>query len=74
MNPNIAAHLIAEQAPVPSEERSVSACDGGHRELGHLRVYINLELDMRTYKCSERTGQPMDTDGSTTDSTDGLYK
>ncbi|KAL3105537.1 hypothetical protein niasHT_026971 [Heterodera trifolii] len=42
VNPNIAAHLIAELAPVPSEERVVR-CDGGHRELGHPRVYINLD-------------------------------
>lgn len=41
VNPSIAAHLIAELAPVPSEERVVR-CDGGHRELGHPRVYINL--------------------------------
>ncbi|KAL3105517.1 hypothetical protein niasHT_026951 [Heterodera trifolii] len=42
VNPNIAAHLIAELAPVPSEERVVR-CDGGHAALGHLRVYINLD-------------------------------
>uniref|UniRef100_A0A914HEV9 Zinc finger CHCC-type domain-containing protein n=1 Tax=Globodera rostochiensis TaxID=31243 RepID=A0A914HEV9_GLORO len=42
VNPNIAAHLIAELAPVPSEEHTVR-CDGGHRELGHPRVYINLD-------------------------------
>uniref|UniRef100_A0A183BV49 Zf-CHCC domain-containing protein n=1 Tax=Globodera pallida TaxID=36090 RepID=A0A183BV49_GLOPA len=28
-----------------SEERTVR-CDGGYRELGHPRVYINLELDI----------------------------
>lgn len=42
MNPNIAAHLIAEQAPIASKEQIVS-CDGGHPGLGHPRVYINLD-------------------------------
>jgi len=42
VNPNIAAHLIAEQPPISSEE-SVVWCDGGHPALGHPRVYINLD-------------------------------
>jgi NADH dehydrogenase (ubiquinone) Fe-S protein 6 len=42
VNPNIAAHLIAELAPVPSEE-SVAFCDGGHRHGGHPKVFINLD-------------------------------
>uniref|UniRef100_A0A914HGH3 Secreted protein n=1 Tax=Globodera rostochiensis TaxID=31243 RepID=A0A914HGH3_GLORO len=34
------------------------------RRIGHAHIH----------KCSERTGQPMDTDGSATNRTDGLYK
>uniref|UniRef100_A0A914L5J7 Zinc finger CHCC-type domain-containing protein n=1 Tax=Meloidogyne incognita TaxID=6306 RepID=A0A914L5J7_MELIC len=42
VNPNIAAHLVAEQAPVPSED-SVVFCDGGHFHGGHPKVFINLD-------------------------------
>lgn len=41
MNPNIAAHLIAEQKPIPCDEHVVS-CDGGHSSLGHPKIFINL--------------------------------
>uniref|UniRef100_A0A1I8B2L1 Cysteine desulfurase, mitochondrial n=1 Tax=Meloidogyne hapla TaxID=6305 RepID=A0A1I8B2L1_MELHA len=37
VNPNIAAHLVAERAPVPCE-KSVVFCDGGHTHGGHPRV------------------------------------
>ncbi|KAL7071966.1 hypothetical protein ACQ4LE_008551 [Meloidogyne hapla] len=42
VNPNIAAHLVAERAPVPCE-KSVVFCDGGHTHGGHPRVFINLD-------------------------------
>jgi NADH dehydrogenase (ubiquinone) Fe-S protein 6 len=42
VNPNIAAHLIAELPPVVSEE-SVVWCDGGHSHGGHPKVFINLD-------------------------------
>ena len=41
VNPNIAAHLIAEQASVPSEE-SVVFCDGGHSHGGHPKVELKF--------------------------------
>jgi NADH dehydrogenase (ubiquinone) Fe-S protein 6 len=41
VNPNIAAHLIAEVPPQACEEHVIH-CDGGHAALGHPRVYINL--------------------------------
>ncbi|KAI6223640.1 NADH dehydrogenase [ubiquinone] iron-sulfur protein 6, mitochondrial [Aphelenchoides fujianensis] len=42
VNPNIAAHLVAEQPPVAWEKR-VAVCDGGHPSTGHPKVYINLD-------------------------------
>jgi len=42
VNPNIAMHLVAEDAPTPTHDRVVF-CDGGHPALGHPRVYINLD-------------------------------
>ena len=42
VNPNVAAHLIAEQPPKACEERVVR-CDGGHPALGHPAVFINLD-------------------------------
>lgn len=41
VNPNIAAHLVAEQAPEASDKHVVW-CDGGHPATGHPKVYINL--------------------------------
>ncbi|KAI3414230.1 hypothetical protein GPALN_011688 [Globodera pallida] len=63
VNPNIAVHLIAELALVPCEERTVRG-DGGHRELGHPRVYVNLVnpniavhliAELALVPCEERT-------------------
>ncbi|KAI1728328.1 zinc-finger domain-containing protein [Ditylenchus destructor] len=42
VNPNIAAHLIAEIPPIASDEHVVF-CDGGNPALGHPKVYINLD-------------------------------
>lgn len=42
INPNIAAHLIAEVPPKGVEDRVVK-CDGGHPALGHPAVFINLD-------------------------------
>jgi uncharacterized Zn-finger protein len=42
VNPNVAAHLVAEIKPVQVASRVV-ACDGGGGALGHPKVYINLD-------------------------------
>ncbi|KAI6170494.1 Cysteine desulfurase, mitochondrial [Aphelenchoides bicaudatus] len=42
VNPNVAAHLVAQQPPVASEEHVVW-CDGGHPATGHPKIFINLD-------------------------------
>ncbi|KAF7639221.1 zf-CHCC domain-containing protein [Meloidogyne graminicola] len=42
VNSNVAAHLVADHLPIPSE-RSVVFCDGGHTHGGHPKVFINLD-------------------------------
>uniref|UniRef100_A0A915DUL1 Zinc finger CHCC-type domain-containing protein n=1 Tax=Ditylenchus dipsaci TaxID=166011 RepID=A0A915DUL1_9BILA len=42
VNPNVAAHLIAEIPPKACDEHVVY-CDGGHPALGHPKIFINLD-------------------------------
>lgn len=47
LNPNPAIELIKRQPMIVVKDRVVH-CDGGHKRLGHPRVYINLDHGVHT--------------------------
>lgn len=47
VNPNPAINLIAKQPTAEVNSRIVH-CDGGHANLGHPRVFINLDKGVHT--------------------------
>lgn len=47
LNPNPAIDLIAKHPAITVKENTAH-CDGGHANLGHPRVYLNLDKGQNT--------------------------